>query len=161
MNKKTKGNAKRLEKLMSPVMRLMHRFSAQLSKCEDFTIAQHRALMMVFNAGTMTIKQFQENLSIAQSTASETVERLVQLGWLEKGKDLKDRRITIFSLTKNADRMLNEKKAERIKIMEKIMEPLTEKEQRKFLEGFELLLAKHQERQPNSNRKGLHENQRE
>jgi DNA-binding MarR family transcriptional regulator len=161
MNKKTKGNAKRLEKLMSPVMRLMHRFSAQLSKCEDFTIAQHRALMMVFNAGTMTIKQFQENLSIAQSTASETVERLMQLGWLEKGKDLKDRRITIFSLTKNADRMLNEKKAERIKIMEKILEPLTEEEQRKFLEGFELLLAKHQERQPNSNRKGFHENQRE
>jgi MarR family transcriptional regulator, organic hydroperoxide resistance regulator len=143
MDIKTKTNAKRLDELIVPMMQMMHSFSTQMSKLEDFTLSQHRALMMVYHAGTMTVKQFQERLSIAQSTASETVERLVQLGWLKKDKDPKDHRITVFSLTEKADRMKKEKEANRIKIMEKILEPLTEEEQRQFLDGFELLLNKH------------------
>lgn len=157
MKKTTKESARRLDELMAPVMRLMHRFSAQMSKCEDFTIAQHRALMMVSHAGTMTVKQFQENLSIAQSTASETIERLVHLGWLKKGKDPKDRRITVFSLTEKADRRHKRKEAKRIKILEKLLEPLSDAEQKKFLDSFELLLTRHQERQPNSHGKGYHD----
>jgi hypothetical protein len=42
--------------------------------------------------------------------------------------------------------------------MERLLEPLTGAEQLKFLDGFELLLTRHQEQQPNSNGKGYHEN---
>lgn len=157
MNRATQENARRLDELMSPVMQLMHRFTVQMSKCEDFTMAQHRALMMVYHAGTMTIKQFQENLSVAQSTASETVERLVQSGWLKKTKDPKDGRITVFSLTAKADRLRKEKEAGRIKILEKILEPLSNEEQRAFLVSFEMLLNKHETLKAKSHEKGHHE----
>lgn len=157
MKNNTQSNARRLDELIIPVMQMMHRFSAQISKLEDITIAQHRALMMVYHLGTMTIKQFQENLYIAQSTASETVERLVHLGWLKNSKDPKDRRSTIFSLTEKADRLLKEKEAKRIKILEKALEPLSDEEQRKFLESFELLLNKHQLFKMNSDAKGYDE----
>lgn len=153
----TQNNARRLDELIIPMMQMMHHFSAQMSKLEDFTIAQHRALMMVHHSGTMTIKQFQENLSIAQSTASETIERLVHGGWLRKSKDPEDRRITIFSLSEKADRLLKEKEAKRIKILEKALEPLSEEEQKNFLESFELLLNKHQSFKMNSVSKGYDE----
>jgi MarR family transcriptional regulator, organic hydroperoxide resistance regulator len=157
LDKDTKANARRLDELMVPMMQMMHSFSTQMSRLEDFTMAQHRALMMVSQAGTMTVKQFQENLSIAQSTASETVERLVQLGWLKKGKNPKDRRITVFSLTEKAARRHKQKEAKRIIILEKLLEPLSEEEQRKFLDSFELLLKRHRERRPNPNGKGYHD----
>jgi DNA-binding MarR family transcriptional regulator len=142
---------------MVSMMQMMHSLSTQMSRLEDFTLAQHRAWMMVSHAGTMTVKQFQKNLSIAQSTASETIERLVHQGWLKKGKDPKDRRITVFSLTEKADRRHKQKEAKRIMILEKLLEPLSDKEQKKFLDSFELLLTRHQERQPNSHGKGHHD----
>jgi DNA-binding MarR family transcriptional regulator len=161
MKDRTKQNARRLDELMAPMMQLMHRFTAQMSKCEDFTMAQHRALMMVYHAGIMTIKQFQENLSVAQSTASETLERLVKLGWLKKSKDSKDRRITVFSLTGKADRFRKEKEAARVRILEKVLEPLSKEEQQKFLESFEMLLSKHKRSEKNADAKGCHGKRKE
>jgi DNA-binding MarR family transcriptional regulator len=156
MTDRTKRNARRLDELMAPMMQIMHRFTAEMSKCEDFTLAQHRALMMVCHAGTMTVKQFQENLCIAQSTASEMVERLVQHGWLIKNKDPEDRRNTVFSLSEKADRFRKEKEAARVQILEKALEPLTGEEQMKFLESFEMLLSRHKQMEKNMDSKGQH-----
>jgi DNA-binding MarR family transcriptional regulator len=153
---KTKRNARRLDGLMGPMMQIMHRFTSQISKCEDFTFAQHRALIMVYHAGSMTIKQFQENLCIAQSTASEMVERLVQQGWLIKNKAPDDRRNTVFSLSEKADRFRKEKEAARVQILEKVLEPLNGEEQMRFLESFEMLLSRHERLGKNPDLKGHH-----
>jgi DNA-binding MarR family transcriptional regulator len=143
MDKKTKENARRLDELLVPMMHLMHRFTTQMSRCEDLTLAQHRVLMMVCHSGPMTINQLKESLSVAQSTASEMVERLVRQGWIKRDKAPEDRRITVFSLTAKADRFLKDKRIERIKVHKKILKPLSEKEQQKFLESFEMLLNRH------------------
>jgi MarR family transcriptional regulator, organic hydroperoxide resistance regulator len=157
VNRKTKQNARRLDELMSPMMLLMHRFNIRMSRCEELTIAQHRVLMMVHHAGTMTVKQFQESLLTAQSTASEMVERMVRQGWLKKCKNPEDGRITVFALTGKADRLLKEKEAKRILILEKILEPLSSGEQARFMESFEMILDKHEARKKDPAVKGQRE----
>jgi DNA-binding MarR family transcriptional regulator len=156
MSESTRSNARRLDDLMVPLMHLMHRFTTQVSKAEDFTLAQHRVLMMLCHSGPMTVKQLQESLSIAQSTASEMIDRLVRQEWLVKRKHPDDRRITVFTLSGKAERLLKAKKANRIKVHERILEPLTEKEQVKFLESIRMILEKHEALGMKNDVKGCH-----
>jgi len=156
MNNQLRENAKRLDELMVPMMHLMHRFVSQASKVEAFSIAQFKVLMMVCQSGPMTIKQLQENLSIAQSSASERIDRLVQQGWIERKKHKKDRRITVFSLTEKATQFLRKKKAERVVLNEKILKPLSLEEQRQFLDSLSMILNKHAQSGIHFDAKGLH-----
>jgi DNA-binding MarR family transcriptional regulator len=151
-------NVKRLDDLMIPMMHLMHRFVSQASKDEDFTIAQFKVLMMVWHSGPTTVKQLQERLSIAQSTASEMVDRLVHQGWMERKKDPEDRRVTVFSLTDKAIRFLREKKTQRLEVIEKLLQPLSQKEQRQFLDSLEMILKKHTQSDIHFDAKGYYEN---
>ncbi len=150
-----KENAKRLDELMVPMMHLMHRFVSQASKVEDFSITQFKVLMLVWHSGSMTIKRLQERLAIAQSTASEMIDRLVRQGWVERKKHPKDRRITVFSLTEKTTQFLRKKKAERIMVNEKILEPLSVEEQRQFLDTLEMILNKHAQSGIQFDTKGL------
>ena len=160
MAETTRSNARRLDDLMVPLMHLMHRFTTQVSKAEDFTLAQHRVLMMVCHSGLITVKQLHESLSIAQSTASEMIDRLVRQDWLVKKKHPNDRRITVFSLSDKADRLLKAKKVNRIKVHEKILMPLTEEEQGRFLESIRMILVRHEALGMKNDVKGCHGKER-
>ncbi len=134
------NNIQKLAPLFTRLMHLLHHLAGEASKLGDFTLAQYRVLMLVKTMGPMTIKQLQNRLLIAQSSASGIVTRLEQQGWLKREKSAKDRRLTVFHLTRKSESLLKRRMQEMEKVYKKIMAPLSPQEQEQLLEAFATIL---------------------
>jgi len=76
---------------------------------------------------------------MAQSSASEMVNRLVQMGLLEGEKDARDRRITLFKPTKKTLDLQKKRQTLMRDFYHKVLEPLTPTEQSQLVEAFETI----------------------
>ncbi|MDZ7400753.1 MAG: MarR family transcriptional regulator [candidate division KSB1 bacterium] len=123
-----------------PMMHFFHNLASEASRGADFSLAQYRVLMLVKHRGAMSIHDLQQQLHIAQSTASEMVERLVQQNLLLREKDPNDRRITVFKLSKRAEKILERRRDVMNDCYRKVLEPLTEDEQIELVEALETIL---------------------
>jgi len=133
-------NLERLSKSFIPIMHIFHNLACEVSRTADFSLAQYRVLMMVYNQGPMSINDLRTKLKMAQSSASEMVNRLVLNGHLSREKDVLDRRKTVFQLTKTTYNILK-KQRESMKVMyKKILEPLNSKEQVELVLAYETIL---------------------
>jgi DNA-binding MarR family transcriptional regulator len=121
-------------------MHFFHNIASEASKGADLTLAQYRVLMLVKHRGAMSINDLRNQLSIAQSTASEMVDRMVQQNLLVRKKDPKDRRITLFKLSNKAEKILERRKDMMEDGYRKVLEPLSDNEQIELVEAFETIL---------------------
>ena len=69
----------------------------------ELTIGQLKVLMMLTGHPGMTISQIAESLSIGKPSTSILVDRLVQLGLVQRTEDESDRRRTLVTLTANGN----------------------------------------------------------
>ena len=65
----------------------------------DVTMAQAKVLYVVMAAGQLRMSELAGRLGIAASSATEIVERLVELGLLERAADQGDRRQVVITAT--------------------------------------------------------------
>lgn len=130
----------RLSRAFLPMMHIFHHMAVDVVKLTDFSLAQYRVLMLVYNQGSMSINELSANLNIAQSTASEMIDRLVNQKILRKKKHPQDRRITLFTLTPKSQKIIMRHLASISRIYEKLLDPLTPAEQEKLVTGFETIL---------------------
>lgn len=140
MNNNLQKNVQRLAVSFPPIMHLFHQLAGQVSKLGAFSLAQYRVMMLVYHSGPMSISTLKNKLGIAQSTASEMVERLVQQGLLEREKLKKDQRVTVFRLSGKAVRSLKKRQENMLEVYKQILEPLTAEEQEKLLQAFITIL---------------------
>lgn len=131
---------KRLAQAFLPIMHMFHRLAGEVVKLTDFSLAQYRVLMLVYRHGSLSISELKTRLNIAQSTASEMIDRLVNQKFLYREKDTRDRRITLFSLTPRSEKLIQQHLASITNIYQEILEPLSEQEQEKLVTGFETIL---------------------
>jgi DNA-binding MarR family transcriptional regulator len=86
--------------------RLMHRLMAthapELSAI-DLTMAQTKALYIVLAAGRLRMSELAARLGVTSSTATGQVDRLVELGLLERREDAGDRRQVVVTGTDRAE----------------------------------------------------------
>jgi DNA-binding MarR family transcriptional regulator len=86
--------------------RLMHRLMAthapELSAI-DLTMAQTKALYIVLAAGRLRMSELAARLGVTSSTATGQVDRLVELGLLERREDPGDRRQVVVTGTDRAE----------------------------------------------------------
>lgn len=141
MSKTTAQNISRLSQAFIPMMHIFHNLAGEVVKLTDFSLAQYRVVMLVYRHGSMSINELKNSLNIAQSTASEMIDRLVQQNVLQKKVDPADRRITLFTLTPTARRKIEHHFSSISNIYHKILSPLNSAEQKKLLESFETILA--------------------
>ena len=140
MNKNLQKNIESLGVIFPPIQRFFHNLSIEVSKTGEFTIAQFRVLSLLEHFGKMTINDLKEHLNIAQSSASGIVDRLEHIGYVKRGVDKNDKRITLLELTPRAKKMLTEKMSLMDNVYKKILEGLSEKEQKEFITLFEDML---------------------
>ena len=140
MDKNFTTNLERFANAFIPMMHFFHNIASEASKGADLTLAQYRVLMLVKHRGAMSINDLRNQLSIAQSTASEMVDRMVQQNLLARKKDPKDRRITLFKLSKKAEKILERRKDMMEDGYRKVLEPLSDNEQIELVEAFETIL---------------------
>lgn len=70
------------------------------------TMAQAKVLYVVLAAGQLRMSELASRLGISPSSASEIVERLVELGLLHRAEDAVDRRQVVISTTPDAIALL-------------------------------------------------------
>ncbi len=139
MSKRTEKNIRQLAGIFPEIQRFFHNLSIRVSKTGEFTIAQYRVLSLLEHYDKMTVNDLKNRLNIAQSSASGLVERLDQLGLVKKRTDVQDKRVTEFTLTAKAKRILGKKADSMEEVYMKILDPLSDKDQKLFLESFENL----------------------
>jgi len=108
--------------------RSMHEF-VQFSKDSGLTISQLSALFRLYHGGTCGVSEIGDHLGVTNAAASQMVERLVQLGLLERSEDRSDRRVKNLTLTENGRRMVIESITARQAWMEQLTITLTSEQQ--------------------------------
>ncbi len=140
MDQEFENNLERFSNAFIPMMHFFHNIASEASKGADFSLAQYRVLMLVNHRGAMSINDLHNQLKIAQSTASEMVDRLVQQSLLLREKDSKDKRITLFKLSKKAETIIEQRKNIMEDCYRKVLEPLGPDEQIELVEAFEAIV---------------------
>ena len=91
-----------LERVVAVFDGLMHRLMAthapELNTLE-MTMSQTKAMYLVLAAGPMRMSELAQRLGVTNSTATGQVDRLVELGLLERHEDAADRRQVVVSAT--------------------------------------------------------------
>ncbi|MCI0513499.1 MarR family transcriptional regulator [candidate division KSB1 bacterium] len=122
-----------------PSMHFFHNLTSQISHAIDLTLPQYRVLMLVYHRGPMAIGDLQQQLQMAQSSASEMVTRLVQLDLLYLDKNHPDRRITVFDLTDKARQLLKNQQAAMQACFGKVLTRMPPAGQIALIEAFETI----------------------
>lgn len=95
-----------IERILATFDRLMHRLMAthapELSAI-DLTMAQTKAMYVVLAAGQLRMSELAARLGVTSSTATGQVDRLVELGLLERHEDAADRRQVVVTATARAE----------------------------------------------------------
>jgi DNA-binding MarR family transcriptional regulator len=98
-----------LERVVSVFDALMHRLMAthapELNTLE-MTMSQTKAMYLVLAAGPMRMSELAHRLGVTNSTATGQVDRLVDLGMLERHEDPADRRQVVVSATEHGSATL-------------------------------------------------------
>ncbi len=140
MDKNLTTSLERFSNAFIPMMHFFHNIASEASKGADFTLAQYRVLMLVKHRGAMSINELRNQLNIAQSTASEMVDRLVQQNLLLREKALNDKRITLFKLSKKAEKILERRRDLMEDCYRKVLKPLSPGEQIDLVEALETIV---------------------
>jgi DNA-binding MarR family transcriptional regulator len=94
-----------IERVVGAYETFMHRLMATHApevSALDLTMSQMKTLYVVLAAGQLRMSDVAARLGVTSSTATEQVERLVELGLLERRTDPADRRHVVVSTTPRA-----------------------------------------------------------
>jgi DNA-binding MarR family transcriptional regulator len=94
-----------IERVVTSYETFMHRLMATHApevSALDLTMSQMKTLYVVLAAGQLRMSDIAARLGVTSSTATEQVDRLVELGLLERRTDPADRRHVVVSTTLEA-----------------------------------------------------------
>ncbi len=100
------------------------------------SFAQFKALMMLRHMGPSTLKDLAVALGISAASASEMVERLVELDLLDRRPDTRDRRRVQVTLTARAEKGLRRHEALVYRRLADLMDAMGPRDARRWVEVF-------------------------
>lgn len=129
--------ARKLAELAPRIMNAFHDLGRQHPDGEKLSMRQFQALIILYASGNLTLSQFCEKLSLAPSTGTELVNRMNELGYLTKGAEKKDQRLTMLSVSPKGIEFLKRRRETLTEIFTKFLQPFCEKDRLQFVACFE------------------------
>jgi DNA-binding MarR family transcriptional regulator len=114
-------------------------------KSLGFSMPQFFMLMQVYYKKQCGISDLSERLEITAAAASQTVEKLVQAGYLDRTEDPSDRRAKQVTLSAKGSEMIEKSIAERFRWVDKMVETLNADERDRVAEALKVLTKKTKE----------------
>lgn len=114
----------------------LHKIALGEGICLPLTFNQYLALMIVREMKECSVNELANKMKIAQSTASQLIDRLVKSGFVHRDVHSKDRRKIVVKLSKTGKEILDKRTKALKESYKKILSVLEEKEQKIFEEGF-------------------------
>jgi DNA-binding MarR family transcriptional regulator len=125
------------------VSRVLHGISGR-SAAElpyDLTLPQLRALVVLDDDATVTVKALAERLGIQPSTTTRLVDRLVAKRLIQRTPGVEDRREILLSLSAAGRRVVDQSMEFRRRAIREILESLTRAERASVLDAFAVFAA--------------------
>lgn len=133
-----KGEIREFRKTLRRFERLID--SQQNDCCRGATLAQCHVLLEVQDLGYATTGQLAESLGLDKSTLSRTIDGLVNLGFLERLSDPRDRRTIPLSLTKSGEAICESINRLNDAYYAKVLEKIPKSRRPQVLDGFSRLV---------------------
>jgi DNA-binding MarR family transcriptional regulator len=120
----------------------MHRSMRDFKRFMNETglsFSQINILMRLVHGGSAGVSEIGEQLGVTNAAASQAVDRLVQLGLIERTEDPDDRRAKRLALTQKGRTLIEQGIEARSKWIEGVMDVLTPEQQNMIISALTLL----------------------
>ena len=94
----------------------------------DLTFTQLRALFMVRRRQPLRVSDLGDALSMSLASASALADRLVRLGFVERDRDVEDRRTVLLRLSGRGERLVSEQERRSTERLRRAIEQMTPQE---------------------------------
>lgn len=91
--------AKKIILALRKIMQHMDNHSRRLNKCYGLTVPQIISLYEIYEKGSMTLSLLSKNVHLSMSTLVGVIDRLEEKGFVQRMRDIKDRRIIFINIT--------------------------------------------------------------
>lgn len=120
------------------MQRSMREF-VQFSKDSGLSMSQLSTLFRIYHSKACGVSAIGEHLGITNAAASQMVDRLVQLGFLERSEDPLDRRVRQLSLTGKGRKVVEDSLSARRHWMAQLTDALTPQDQSAIIAALTIL----------------------
>jgi MarR family 2-MHQ and catechol resistance regulon transcriptional repressor len=130
------------EQIINEIIEVGYKFREMMFKLNptifrsELTLTQLTALQYICHTPNITLKDLAEKLVIAQSSASELVDRLVKMKYVERKISPEDRRKIILNLSSKGKKFIEQHIEENRVFYEKLLNKLSIEEQREYLHSM-------------------------
>ncbi|MBC8183399.1 MarR family transcriptional regulator [candidate division KSB1 bacterium] len=132
-----KEGAQKLAVLAPKIMNAFHDLGRQHPDSEKLSMRQFQALIILNASESLTISQLCEKLSLAPSTGTELVNRMITLGFLQKNQEKGDYRQVYISLNEKGEALLKHRQEQLSNMFSNFLAPFKPGDQEKFIQSFE------------------------
>ncbi|HEX7974430.1 MAG TPA: MarR family winged helix-turn-helix transcriptional regulator [Anaerolineales bacterium] len=128
-----------LHRWVEVFMRRSMREFMEFSRASGLSMSQLSTLFRLYHRGMCDVSGVGEHLGVTNAAASQMVDKLVQLGLLERSEDPHDRRVKQLALTQKGKDLVQESMNSRKFWMEELTTTLTHEDQQAIVKALTLL----------------------
>lgn len=121
-------------------MKVMGRLRSTLHEGMDLSYNQFKMLLAINDKGTCPLTTLATELSIAMSSASEMVEKLVNLGLVRRSVDSESRRRVTIQVTVEGENLISDLQKGIVENYRSLLERLSDSDQERLVEALETLV---------------------
>ena len=129
--------ARRLAEIAPKVMNAFHDLGKQHPTEGKLSMRQYQALIVLHASKTLSLTQFCEKLSLAPSTGTELVNRMIDLKYIQKEGEHADKRQVFLSVTSKGQKLLEQRKQAMTEMFDVFMQRFSDQDKDLFIESFE------------------------
>jgi MarR family transcriptional regulator, organic hydroperoxide resistance regulator len=130
----------RIAKIYPAIMRVMGRLRSMVHEGMDLSYNQFKMLLTIYDKGNCSLNLLAGELNIAMSSASEMVEKLVNLGLVSRSVDAESRRRVVIFTTDKGEELIRELRLGIVDSYRKMLNRLPEKDQERLVGALETLV---------------------
>ena len=131
--------AQRLAEVVPRLMSAFHDFHRPHQGTEALTMRHFQTMVLLSVRGEMTMTELSERLHLAPSTASELMQRMISLGFVEKNDAATDKRGVALKLTALGLELFLKRKQELMEVFQDLLRRFSTQDQERLVTAFETI----------------------
>ena len=129
--------AHKLAELAPKIMNAFHDLGRQHPEKSKLSMRQYQAMIILHASNTLSLSQLCKKLALAPSTGTELVNRLINLGYLEKKPEPADQRQVKLCLTKEGEKVVSKRRKVLSEMITRFLSAFSEEDRTLFVDYFE------------------------
>jgi DNA-binding MarR family transcriptional regulator len=130
----------RIAQLYPAIMRVMGRIRSTVHEGMDLSYNQFKMLLTIYDKGNCSLNLLAGELNIAMSSASEMVDKLVNLGLITRSVDVESRRRVVIFNTDQGEELIRDLRRGIVDNYRTMLDRLPEKDQERLVGALETLV---------------------